>query len=408
MNDNSKNQKSTIMKTTKFIFAIILVSIFVVFNSCQKEKEESLVLKPTDTGVLDYTNKEYHSLLKSATINGIYPNGMVAYWKFEEGSGITATDCVNGHVGILNNGPVWVDAIVGKGMLFNGVNAVVEVPYHPDFNPGDQFALEAWGYLYAPGDKNHDTFISKMSLPSQDLLVSYQFWVSVGNWLAVDYELSDGWHEFYTDSDIFELNKWNHIVFTKNEGLLNLYYNGELVKTDVGFDNLPQTEGNLGIGANYGGWGSFNGILDEVAIYNRVLTLDEIQEHYQNGLNGLGYEKPVVQAIVDFHPNKLNLKRMGKTVTVYIELPEDYNLADINIGTVKLEGIIPAESYPFEVGDYDNDNILDLKVKFNSKALIEYLDGETGEVTLLVSGETNNGSLFEGKDLVNLIKPGKN
>jgi hypothetical protein len=34
----------------------------------------------------------------------------------------------------------------------------------------------------------------------------------------------------------------------------------------------------------------FNGKIDEVAIYNRVLTQEEIQQHHQNGLNGMGYE----------------------------------------------------------------------------------------------------------------------
>jgi outer membrane protein assembly factor BamB len=116
---------------------------------------------------------------------------------------------------------------------------------------------------------------------------------------------------------------------------------------------------------------------------------------------------PVVQAELDLDPDTLNLKSRDKWITAYIELPDGYDVADIDVGTVTLEGTIAAEDHPTELGDYDDDGTTDLMVKFDRQALIEYLDGTIGEVALTVSGELSDGTLFEGSDTITVINPGK-
>ena len=111
-------------------------------------------------------------------------------------------------------------------------------------------------------------------------------------------------------------------------------------------------------------------------------------------------------AIIDLEPNTLNLKSKGKWITCYIELPDDYDVAEIDVSTVMLE-TIPAEDSPTEVGDYDDDGISDLMVKFDRQALIQYLDGATGDITLTVTGELTDGTPFEGSDTIRVIKKGK-
>ena len=46
-----------------------------------------------------------------------------------------------------------------------------------------------------------------------------------------------------------------------------------------------------------------------------------------------------MHAGVDTDPDTLNLKSNGKFVTVYIELPEGYNVEDIDLEIVRLEGV---------------------------------------------------------------------
>ena len=107
-------------------------------------------------------------------------------------------------------------------------------------------------------------------------------------------------------------------------------------------------------------------------------------------------------AEVDINPDVLNLTSKGNWITSYIELPEGYAAENIDVSTVTLEGIIPAELSPIQVGDHDYDGIPDLMVKFDRQVLIGYLEGATGEVTLTLTGDVD-GNSFEGSDTIIVI-----
>src|SRR4030042_677987 len=53
-----------------------------------------------------------------------------------------------------------------------------------------------------------------------------------------------------------------------------------------------------------------------------------------------------ITATIDFDPDTLNKKSAGNWVTVYIEFPTGYDVANIDINSLRLEGVIPAESWP--------------------------------------------------------------
>ena len=109
----------------------------------------------------------------------------------------------------------------------------------------------------------------------------------------------------------------------------------------------------------------------------------------------------VISASINIEPGTLNLKSKSKAkwITGYIELPEGYEVGDIDVGTVMLEHAISLEASPTEIGDNDMDGIPDLMVKFDRQALIQYLDGATGEITLIVTGKVNE-TPFEGSDTI--------
>jgi len=98
-----------------------------------------------------------------------------------------------------------------------------------------------------------------------------------------------------------------------------------------------------------------------------------------------------IPAEVEFHPETLNRKSQGKWVTVYIDLPDEYNEEDIDLSTIKLNGVVPAEESPTGI----DDGIL--MVKFDRQAFIATHDvGESIEIT--VTGELFDGTPFEGSD----------
>ena len=107
-----------------------------------------------------------------------------------------------------------------------------------------------------------------------------------------------------------------------------------------------------------------------------------------------------ISATIDIEPNTLNLKSKGKSVTAYIELSEGYDASDIDISTVELNGEIPAELHPTEIGDYDEDGILERMVKFDRTEVMALLS--VGEATLTITGEVND-TPFEGSDTIRVI-----
>jgi len=107
------------------------------------------------------------------------------------------------------------------------------------------------------------------------------------------------------------------------------------------------------------------------------------------------------ETTIDFDPDRLNLKSKGKFVTVYIELPPGYDVGQIDISSIRLNGTVPALGKPTEIGDYDNDGVPDLMVKFDRAAVQDALTmGEEVEVT--ITGEVA-GIGFEGSDTIRVI-----
>lgn len=152
--------------------------------------------------------------------------------------------------------------------------------------------------------------------------------------------------------------------------------------------------------------------------YNRVEIIDVSTASILGNVGvgsspfGIAIGKPFIEATVDIDPDTLNLKSKGKFITCYIELPEGYYVEDIDIDSVALtkvnDDLLDPPLYivgPSEIGDYDDDGILDLMVKFDRQELIPLL--EVGDAELAVSGELIDGPMFEGADTIRVIDKGK-
>jgi len=112
-------------------------------------------------------------------------------------------------------------------------------------------------------------------------------------------------------------------------------------------------------------------------------------------------------ATMDFDPDTVNLKSKGKWITAYIELPEGYDVVDIDVSTVELfEGDthIFAEPHPTEIGDYDDDGLADLMVKFDRASVIGLISKDEDEVILTVLGKFTDGVIFTGEDTIKLAR----
>jgi PKD repeat protein len=110
-----------------------------------------------------------------------------------------------------------------------------------------------------------------------------------------------------------------------------------------------------------------------------------------------------IPAAIDFEPDVLNLDTKGKYVTAYIELPTGYDVSQIDVSSIRLNCTVPALGKPTEIGDYDDDGVPDLMVKFHRTMVQDALT--TGEgVGVTITGEVN-GIIFEGGDAIRVITP---
>lgn len=77
----------------------------------------------------------------------------------------------------------------------------------------------------------------------------------------------------------------------------------------------------------------------------------------------------------------MNLKSQGKWITCYIELPEGYDVDDIDVSSMLLDEQVPEELRPSEIADNDEDGIADLMLKFDMAAIQKILQpGNEGKI----------------------------
>ena len=97
-------------------------------------------------------------------------------------------------------------------------------------------------------------------------------------------------------------------------------------------------------------------------------------------------------------------------VSAYIELPSGYSVLEINVSSILLNNTVSVDlTAPTEIGDYDNDTVLDLMVNFNRTTLSEFIVSQgitTGNVSLKMTCQLNNGTLFEATQTLQIRMPG--
>lgn len=136
-------------------------------------------------------------------------------------------------------------------------------------------------------------------------------------------------------------------------------------------------------------------------VYGEVIPHEDVDGFFDNRL---------VMATVDIAPDTLNLKSRGQWITVYIELLEGYDVGDIDVSAVVLNDTIPVSlldvpapaPVPTKIGDYDNDGIPDLMVKFDRAMVESFIYNQRiryDEVTLTLTGNLFDGTPFEGTDI---------
>ncbi|MFN3827124.1 MAG: LamG-like jellyroll fold domain-containing protein [Micavibrio sp.] len=204
-------------------------------------------------------------------------SGLVGYWKFDASSGTAVADSSgNGNHGTMINmdgGTDWVTGRFGNGLDFDGVDDYVNVNAAASINDLTTRTVCAWVYPRAGGTGTYKHITYKYDSSGQ---TGWDMYYSGS-------AQSQGGVGYIEPSGQVTNNQWQHFCVTSDGVNLEGYKNG--VNTTPGGNDGGW--GSAGSDAAYnliigGGTGSdagdpFYGIIDELRIYNRVLTLEEIQ-----------------------------------------------------------------------------------------------------------------------------------
>lgn len=192
-------------------------------------------------------------------------SGLVAYWKMDDGSGTTVKDSSgNGHDGTFVGSPIWVAGKYGGGLQGNnsGFNAAF------NFAPTN-FTVAFWIYPQVLSNWNNGIGTNGGYWNGFTICTSAAGEVYVGTDIGTRIgPVSNG---------IYVVNQWIHIVFTYNAGVGTLYKNGVVIASKSGM-TAPATWNNFGYSSTY----PLQAILDEVCIYSRALSQDDVTALYSN------------------------------------------------------------------------------------------------------------------------------
>jgi len=173
------------------------------------------------------------------------------------------------------------------------VDDYVNVSNAPSLNPSTAITLEAW--IKRAGIINsgsHDFFISKFITGMNNNEYYLGFYEDKIQ-LQVSQDGSATLRKFVESNIGISDFDWHHVVGTFDNGIIKIYIDGAGVTDDTPHGNgtsIFSGSANLTIGSAGSSAGYyFNGLIDEVAIYNRALIATEILDHYNNGVAGKGY-----------------------------------------------------------------------------------------------------------------------
>ena len=239
--------------------------------------------------------------------------GLVAYWPLDDGGGATASDASgNEYDGTLNGGPVWGVGMFGGALDFDGADDYVDCgnPGILNFGTGD-FTISAWIKMPAASETN--TIFAN----GGDDGGGVRYTLSMG-------ESNDNGITMLTDDNSDKIRAegatlvtddlWHHVVGMREGTTLRtsvdgVYEDGINDLPSAGYDLSGTSQKNVLIGAIWSEGDNvikkhFSGLIDDVAIWNRALTVDEIGYLWNDGIGNSINVSPPGQASDPFQADE--------------------------------------------------------------------------------------------------------
>ncbi|MHC4499185.1 MAG: LamG-like jellyroll fold domain-containing protein, partial [Planctomycetota bacterium] len=176
---------------------------------------------------------------------------LTAHWRFDDD---VKDSSENGYDGTIVGAPSYADGRIGKALDFDGLNDHVEVPG-----------------LTNPVNMTYALWVKANSLSG-----NYNTLLEFGNddpWFGIRYSGKIEFYNCVTSSYPITIGQWHHIAVTSDGAQSIIYIDGAACGTGP-----PNTQSGTGLGIGYhDGDAHFDGLIDDVHIYNRALSEEEVR-----------------------------------------------------------------------------------------------------------------------------------
>jgi hypothetical protein len=205
-------------------------------------------------------------------------DSLVLHFTFDEEGDVITDNSLYGNNGELRGTPKWIDGKFGRALEFDGGGDSVEVLSSDSLNVTESITMEMWVKAPAGGEVK-------------------QAGIEKGGWEVGEYSLYPV-YEGGTVIQFFDLppacgdagvrgpglqdEEWHYLAGTWDGDTIVLYLDGDLVASAKCGGELSTSNQSVHIGSRLAGERYLVGSVDEVRIYNRALTQDEVKKDMQS------------------------------------------------------------------------------------------------------------------------------
>lgn len=215
------------------------------------------------------------------TVNAANQSGLVGHWTFDNITNGTVADTSGlANDGSIQGNPQVVSGPSGSALDFNGSSDFVQVADSSSLDVTDQITLAAW---IRPERNGTQYVIKKATYGETD---GFELSLSSSGSIFVRFNQASERNAHRLDSSInypTDGSTWLHVVATYDGNTIKLYINGQLDSSKADQFEIATNDLALAFGAESDGYRAYSGSLDDVAIYDRALSAEEVQALYFSG-----------------------------------------------------------------------------------------------------------------------------
>lgn len=228
------------------------------------------------------------TLAQSTPALAINTEGLVGYWKFDESSGSVRDYSGLNHHGSIRGSVPWVPGFIGQAYSFNGVaaNKIIVPRTNAIDITGETVTILAWVKVAeCPPSGVYGEIVKHLQTSTPG---GFQLELNGSENCTIRFNYRDG-NDTFTSGPGIRLTPgvWYHVAGGKNKTHIWTAINGAIDLFDDSVGSIKSNSQDLVIGGQISagsGGTTFNGLIDEVRLFNRALTPAEVNEIYLEGL----------------------------------------------------------------------------------------------------------------------------